>query len=170
MGERDQESSAGRQGGEQGRQPARNRVSRGVALHTHTFCDFRSGITRKSKIICKVSAKVTTYHRPSPKPYGRAAAASWTFTSAKSLQRSSGALINVTSQHKTSNKPSSVTEQIGSHGKTTRGPTRLRRICQQLTNRFSVVCLTFIRGPNNPPPAAANRTPTCLRSQSVTRA
>ena len=34
MGERDQESSAGRQGGEQGRQPARNRVSRGVALDT----------------------------------------------------------------------------------------------------------------------------------------
>lgn len=31
----------------------------------------------------------------------------------------------------------SVTEQIGSHGKTTRGPTRLRRICQQLTNSCS---------------------------------
>lgn len=28
----------------------------------------------------------------------------------------------------------SVTEQIGSHGKTTRGPTRLRRICDSLTN------------------------------------
>jgi hypothetical protein len=35
----------------------------------------------------------------------------------------------------------SVTEQIGSHGKTTRGPTRLRRICDSLTNSCDQACV-----------------------------
>jgi hypothetical protein len=36
----------------------------------------------------------------------------------------------------------SVTEQIGSHGKTTRGPTRLRRICESLSNSCNQAYVT----------------------------